>query len=178
MAVAARGDYRFGADGPVGGPERAKGADMRLDRSVAILTAGMAMTAAVASLPGATAAVARTATPASSTFRFTPGLTLVDDRGSSTGAAEPSIKVDGGGHVYVTGPAGVPTGGCPLWYIHPDTLNKKNKAFEYRGKFDTDHSAPGGGDCDIATGGRPAANGFDNLAVTSLSLADITVNQS
>ena len=110
--------------------------------------------------------------------KFTQGLPLLDAGGSNTGAAEPSIKVDSGGHVYVTGPVGVPTGGCPLWYIHPDSLNSHNLAYEYRGKFDTDHGAAGGGDCDIATGGLPPANGFDNLAVSSLSLADITVNQS
>jgi hypothetical protein len=152
---------------------------MRFERSVALVAGGVALVAA-GSLPAATVAVAHASSPAPSiaTYRFTPPLALVDGNGASTGAAEPSIKVDTGGHVYVTGPVGVPTGGCPLWYIHPDTLNKAKKAFEYRGKFDTDHSAPGGGDCDVATGGRPATNGFDNLAASSLSLADVTVNQS
>jgi hypothetical protein len=110
--------------------------------------------------------------------RFTQGLPLLDGNGANTGGAEPSIKVDSGGHVYVTGPVGVPTGGCPLWYIHPDSLNSHHSAYEYRGKFDTDHGSVGGGDCDIATGGLAPANGFDNLAVSSLSLANITVNQS
>ena len=41
---------------------------------------------------------------------------------------EPSIRVDSGGHIYVTGPVGVPTGGCPLWDVHPDTLNAHGKA--------------------------------------------------
>jgi hypothetical protein len=151
---------------------------MHLGRAVGSIVVGVALTAG--GLVGATFGVARAAAPPppAATFRFTPGLDLVDGNGASTGAAEPSIKVDTGGHVYVTGPAGVPTGGCPLWYIHPDTLNKAKRAYEYRGKFDTDHSAPGGGDCDIATGGKPATGGFDNLAVSSLSLADITVNQS
>jgi hypothetical protein len=152
---------------------------MRFERSIAFLgaiVAGVALGGAPgASARGASGAVAPPAPPA---LRFSRGLTLVDANGASTGAAEPSIKVDGGGHVYVTGPAGVPTGGCPLWYIHPDTLNAHKQAYEYRGKFDTDRGAPGGGDCDIATGGARASGGFDNLAVSSLSLADITVNQS
>ena len=123
-------------------------------------------------------AVISTNAAASTGLKFTRGLALLDNTGASTGAAEPSIKVDTGGHVYVTGPAGVPTGGCPLWRIHPDTLDAQNHAYEYLGKFDTDHGAAGGGDCDIATGGKPAQHGFDNLAVTSLSLASITANQS
>lgn len=129
------------------------------------------------------AASAPTANPniSSLPFQFTPQLPLVDSSGSggsSTGAAEPSIRVDSGGHIYVTGPVGVPTGGCPLWYVHPDTRNAQGKAYEYRGKFDTDHGAAGGGDCDLATGGLPPSGGFDNLAASSLSLADVTVNQS
>ena len=48
------------------------------------------------------------------------------------------------------------------------------------GKFDTQPIGAGGGDCDIATGGgaTPPTNNFDNLAVSSLSLANVTVNQS
>src|SRR4051812_22358768 len=75
------------------------------------------------------------ATPAP---RFTPGLPLLDANGTNTGGSEPSIRVDGGGHVYVTAPVGVPTGGCPIWRVHPDALNKNKLPYEYLGKFDTD----------------------------------------
>jgi len=112
--------------------------------------------------------------------QFVPGLPLLDNTGSSTGAAEPSIHVDREGNIYVTGPAGVPTGGCPFWRVHPDFQNAKGLPYEYLGKFDTDHGAAGGGDCDIATGGLTPTTptGFDNLAVSSLSLANLTTNQS
>lgn len=142
---------------------------------------------ALAPHPGASVAVAgaghhqirgRAAAAAATTTQFTPGLPLLDNSGNSTGAAEPSIRVDSAGHVYVTGPAGVPTGGCPFWRVHPDSQGPNGRPYDYLGKFDTDHGAPGGGDCDIATGGAPASHNFDNLAVSSLSLADLTVNQS
>jgi len=112
--------------------------------------------------------------------QFTPGLPLLDNAGATTGAAEPSIRVDREGHIYVTGPAGVPTGGCPLWRVHPDSQNAKGLPYEYLGKFDTDQNSAGGGDCDIATGGLTPTTptGFDNLAVSSLSLANLTTNQS
>jgi hypothetical protein len=161
---------------------------MRLTRAATATIAAIAAVVVVSQIGVGSALAQRgaTSTPTTSKFgippfRFTPQLPLLDSSGSggsSTGAGEPSIRVDSGGHIYVTGPVGVPTGGCPLWYVHPDTLNAHGKAYEYRGKFDTDHGAAGGGDCDVATGGRPATGGFDNLAASSLSLADVTVNQS
>ena len=117
--------------------------------------AGVALIMGTVASAGAALPTAASATPPT---HFIPGLNLLDNNGATTGAAEPSIKVDSGGHIYVTGPAGVPTGGCPLWYIHPDTLNAKKLPYEYRGKFDTDNGSVGGGDCDVATGGLPAAN--------------------
>ena len=137
----------------------------------ALLSAGGATALGVA----ATTARADTAT---STTKFNASLPLRDRNGSNTGAAEPSIAVDRGGHVYVSGPVGVPTGGCPLWRVHPDVLGTNNLPYDYLGTFDTDHGSVGGGDCDIATGGRPAVKGYDNLAVSSLSLANLTTNQS
>jgi hypothetical protein len=115
-----------------------------------------------------------------SAFSFNPGLALLDSSGAATGAAEPTIKVDSAGHIYVTGPAGVPTGGCPWWSVHPDSLGSNGLPYDYLGTFDSFPSGTpiGGGDCDIATGGLPPQNGYDNLALSSLSAADITVNES
>jgi hypothetical protein len=112
-------------------------------------------------------------------FNFNPSMALLAN-GASTGAAEPTIKVDSAGHIYVTGPAGVPTGGCPWWSVHPDSLSSAGLPYDYLGLFDQFPSgtAFGGGDCDIATGGLPPQGGYDNLALSSLSLADLTVNES
>ena len=111
-------------------------------------------------------------------FRFNPSMALLDN-GASTGAAEPTIKVDSAGHIYVTGPAGVPTGGCPWWSVHPDSLNSAGLPYDYLGLFDQfPGTALGGGDCDIAAGGLPRQGAYDNLALSSLSLADLTVNES
>lgn len=119
------------------------------------------------------------ATPVhAASFTFNPGLPLLDQNGVNTGGAEPSIRVDTRGHVYVDGPVGVPTGGCPFWQVHPDFQGPNGHAYNYQGKFDTDHGSVGGGDCDIATGGLPPVNNFDNVAVSSLSLANLTVNRS
>ena len=48
------------------------------------------------------------------------------------------------------------------------------KAYDYRGTIDTDHGSIGGGDCDISH--TPSAGAFDNVSVTSLSLANLTSN--
>src|SRR5689334_93602 len=88
---------------------------------------GMALTAAFATgAPTASGSVtARHAATAATTaaFAFNPPLALLDGQGANTGAAEPSIDVDTPGNVYVTGPRGVPTGGCPFWTIHPGSFN-------------------------------------------------------
>lgn len=147
--------------------------------SAATLLLALGSVGAAGASPGPEAPAA-TGAATSSSFRFTPGLSLLDKGGNNTGAAEPSIRVDKTGNVYVTGPVGVPTGGCPFWRVHPDTLNAMNKPYEYLGKFDTEHASAGGGDCDIATGGKDNApqNRFENLAVSSLNLANLTTNQS
>jgi hypothetical protein len=112
---------------------------------------------------------------------FTPGLPLRDDAGDSTGGAEPSITVDSHDNVLVSAPTGVPTGGCPFWWVHPGSLNDKGLPYDYQGRIDTDHAGIGGGDCDISvTDNHDAANAaaFDDISVSSLSLANLTTNQS
>lgn len=114
-------------------------------------------------------------------FKFNPGLKLLDNNGANTGAAEPSLDVDTAGNVYVTGPAGVPTGGCPFWTVHPGTFNAKGQPYDYRGLFDIDHGGIGGGDCDVAHGARstlPTGNNADSISASSLSLANLTTDSS
>jgi hypothetical protein len=101
---------------------------------------------------------------------FTPPLPLNDASGASTSGSEPSIAVDSHDNVYVSAPAGVPTGGCPFWNVHKDGLG-----YDYRGTMDTDQGSVGGGDCDISTLPVPGGQ-FDDVSVTSLSLANLTSN--
>lgn len=144
-----------------------------------------ALVAAALTISLAGVAPALTATNAqaaiTTAFKFNPGLKLLDGNGANTGAAEPSLDVDTPGNVYVTGPAGVPTGGCPFWTVHPGTFNAKGLPYDYRGTFDIDHGGVGGGDCDVTHGARstlPPGNNADNVAVSSLSLANLTTNTS
>lgn len=135
------------------------------------------------SLAGVLPALTATSAQATITtaFKFNPGLKLLDANGANTGAAEPSIDVDTPGNVYVTGPEGVPTGGCPFWTVHPGTFNAQGLPYDYRGRFDIDHGGVGGGDCDVTHGARSLVlpgNNADNVAVSSLSLANLTTNTS
>ncbi len=107
--------------------------------------------------------------------RFVAPVALNDASGASTLGAEPSIEVDSKGQVYVSAPAGVPTGGCPFWNVHPDTRNAKGLPYDYRGTIDTDHGSIGGGDCDVSITPQPGA-AYDQVSVTSLSLANLTSN--
>ena len=60
-----------------------------------------------------------------------------------------------------------------------NSLNSAGLPYDYLGLFDHfPGTALGGGDCDIATGGLPRQGAYDNLALSSLSLADLTVNES
>ncbi len=123
-------------------------------------------------------AIAATST-GSPAAAFTPGLALLNDRDTTPGGAEPSIAVDSHDNVYVTGPVGVPTGGCPFWWVHPGTLDPDSgHAYTYQGTTDTDHESVGGGDCDVATQQSLGDGSFDELSVSSLSLANLTTNKS
>lgn len=129
----------------------------------------------------ASGAKSTTVTPSTITtaFGFNPGLPLKDNNGANTGAAEPSIDVDTPGNVYVMGPAGVPTGGCPFWTVHPGTFNSKGLPYEYRGTPDLQPAGVGGGDCDISHGPRSTLTpNADSVAVSSLSLGNLTTTNS
>lgn len=143
---------------------------MRLHRRAAVIAA-FALSAATVPL------LTSLPTAAGGATAFSPPVALNDSSGASTSGAEPSIEVDSKGQVYVSAPAGVPTGGCPFWNVHPDALNAKGLPYDYRGTIDTDHGGVGGGDCDISI--TPAAKPdapYDQVSVTSLSLANLTSN--
>ena len=137
---------------------------MRLRR-----TALLAFLATMILTPLAPAQAAPVPTPG-----FPASVPLFNAAGLSTNGSEPSIHVDSKDNVYVSAPAGVPTGGCPFWSVTPDKVNAAGKPYEYRGTIDTDHASAGGGDCDISS--TPAPGPFDSVSVTSLSLANLTSN--
>lgn len=155
---------------------------MTLPRRLALLGPGVALAMALGPVAAAHAAVTGpTQTPSQPAGSFTPGLTLLNGTGGNPGGAEPSLAVDRHDNVYVSGPVGVPTGGCPFWTIHPGSFNAKGLPYEYDGTIDTDHASVGGGDCDISTGpNTDTANSarYDDVSVTSLSLGNLTSNTS
>ena len=137
--------------------------------------------ASVSNAPARSSGAKSTTAPNTITtaFGFNPGLPLKDNNGANTGAAEPSIDVDTPGNVYVMGPAGVPTGGCPFWTVHPGTFNSKGLPYEYRGTPDLNNGGIGGGDCDISHGSRSTLTpNADSVAVSSLSLGNLTTTNS
>lgn len=144
--------------------------------SAATLVLALGSVGTAAASPRSVASASAAA--ATAAYKFTPGLALLDDKGANPGAAEPSIRVDRNGHIYVIGPVGVPTGGCPMWRVHPGFPGTQNRPYNYLGRPDLKPFGAGGGDCDVATGGLLAQNGFDNVAVSSLSLASLTTNRS
>ena len=83
--------------------------------------------------------------------------------------AEPSIKVDSAGKLYVMAPGATPIG-CELWTLPAG------------GRTATFHNPPdlglGGGDCDVALTPPAAGTTAPGLAYSSLSLPNITVGAS
>ncbi|MCU1462560.1 MAG: hypothetical protein JWO37_2635 [Acidimicrobiales bacterium] len=136
-------------------------------RRSATLTLGIVFTmaatvAAVAGPPMALASV-----PAA---RFKPGLHLTATFPYGLVQAEPSVRVDKDGRIYVAAPGSTPIG-CELWTLPPDA-----------GSF-TFHTPPdlgvGGGDCDLAVTKNPApGSAIPTVAYSSLSLANLTVTRS
>jgi hypothetical protein len=128
----------------------------------------IALASAPALLLGASDAAAAVAPPPAA---FVAPVPLYDAAGASTNGSEPSIHVDSHDNIYVSAPAGVPTGGCPFWSVHKDALG-----YDYRGTIDTDHASVGGGDCDISSTPIASPALHDSVSVTSLSLANLTSN--
>ena len=83
--------------------------------------------------------------------------------------AEPSIKVDKAGRLYVMAPGSTPIG-CELWTLPAG------------GRTATFHTPPdlgvGGGDCDLALTPPPVGSTTQGVAYSSLSLPNITVGAS
>jgi hypothetical protein len=134
------------------------------------------------------------ATPAfvgSGTTNYTPNESLcIPGRGG-----EPSMRVDTQGTIYVESIRGVP-GGLDLWRWYQPVDGPPNAdgtlPFKYEGQPDgcgitpfvsktcgTSGLAPGGGDGDLAFGAPdPANHNIPNLAVVSLSAAEVTASHS
>jgi hypothetical protein len=84
--------------------------------------------------------------------------------------AEPNIKSDLAGNLYVMAAGSTPIG-CELW-----TLPAGGRSMTFRGAPD---DGAGGGDCDIAFSPNiPAGQAHQTLAYASLSLPDITTGSS
>jgi hypothetical protein len=100
---------------------------------------------------------------------FPPGTHLTAAFPYGLTQAEPSIKVDGSGRLYVMAPGSTPIG-CELW-----TLPAGGRSFTF-------HTPPdlgvGGGDCDLALTPPAAGTTTPGLAYSSLSLPNITVGAS
>jgi hypothetical protein len=100
---------------------------------------------------------------------FPVGTHLTADFPYGLTQAEPSIRVDNAGKLYVIAPGATPIG-CELWTLPPG------------GRSFTFHTPPdlglGGGDCDLALTPPAAGSTTPGLAYSSLSLPNITVGAS
>ncbi len=106
-----------------------------------------------------------------------PGTVCPGSAGCTNGAAEPAIRADATGTFYVSSELGV-TSGTLAWKstdggLHYTALDSPNQISQALGGL-----GPGGGDTDLSTAPEANANGFDNLYVASLSLANVTVSTS
>src|SRR5690349_20156445 len=100
---------------------------------------------------------------------FPPGAHLTADFPYGLTQAEPSIRVDDNGNLYVMAPGSTPIG-CELWTLPPG------------GRTFTFHTPPdagvGGGDCDLALTPPAPGSTVPGVAYSSLSLPNITVGAS
>jgi hypothetical protein len=105
----------------------------------------------------------------SDALAFPPGTHLTADFPYGLTQAEPSIRVDDNGQLYVMAPGSTPIG-CELWTLPPG------------GRTFTFHNPPdlgiGGGDCDLALTPPAPGTTTPGVAYSSLSLPDITVGAS
>ncbi len=163
------------------------------------LAAGIAVPVALALAGGLTGAPGATASTTAATFaNFEPaGLksTLLYTGGGRVGttcpnttagqcynlAGEPQIRAAGDGSFYASSENGLGAG-TEAWKStdggrHYTTLMSPNDASTGPAKNDTGF-APGGGDTDLAVSDDKNSNGFYNVYVASLSLANIDVSTS
>jgi hypothetical protein len=133
-----------------------------------------------------------TAFEGSGTANYTPNESLCLPSGAGQ-AVEPSMIVDSQGTIYVESIRGVP-GGLDLWRWNQAADLGPNAdgslPFKYEGQpecsgiiiptfCNTSGLAPGGGDGDIAVNAPDPSNmNIPNLAVVSLTAAEVTGNQS
>ena len=106
-----------------------------------------------------------------------PGTVCPGASGCTNGAAEPMIRADATGTFYVSSELGVGSGTL-AWRstdggLHYTALESPNQLSQALGGL-----GPGGGDTDLGTAPEANADGFDNLYVASLSLANVTVSTS
>lgn len=107
----------------------------------------------------------------------TSGTTCPGTADCTNGAAEPGIRADVGGALYVSSELGL-SAGTRAWKsadggLHYTALDSPNQISQSAGGV-----APGGGDTDLSTATVPNANGVPNVYVASLSLANVTVSTS
>src|SRR3954469_814653 len=124
---------------------------------------------AMALAAGAAAFVPALAAGSSDVPVFPAGTHLTADFPYGLTQAEPSVRVDENGALYVIAPGSTPIG-CELWTLPPG------------GRTFTFHTPPdlgvGGGDCDLALTPPAAGASTPGLAYSSLSLPNITVGAS
>src|SRR3989440_2329683 len=124
------------------------------------------------------------------TANYTPNESLCLPAGAGQ-AVEPSMTVDSQGTIYVESIRGVP-GGLDLWRWNKTADGGPNAngtlRFKYEGQPDcgifvttfctTSGLAPGGGDGDVAVNAANPSNNVPNLAVVSLTAAEVTGSHS
>src|SRR6266481_2622942 len=124
------------------------------------------------------------------TAKYNPNESLCLPAGAGQ-AVEPSMTVDSQGTIYVESIRGVP-GGLDLWRWNKTADGGPNAngtlRFKYEGQPDcgifvttfctTSGLAPGGGDGDVAVNAANPLNNVPNLAVVSLSAAEVTGSHS
>src|SRR3954468_9823109 len=127
------------------------------------------LVAGAAHLGSAQLSPARAENTAGAVPVFPVGTHLTADFPYGLTQAEPSIRVDSNGQLYVIAPGSTPIG-CELWTLPPG------------GRTFTFHTPPdlgvGGGDCDLALTPPAAGTTTPGVAYSSLSLPNITVGAS
>ncbi len=107
-----------------------------------------------------------------------PGTTCPGSAACTNSAAEPAIRADGDGRFFASSENGL-GGGTDAWTStdggrHFQALTSPNRV----SSANETGLAPGGGDTDLATAPAKNAQGFYNVYVASLSLADVDVSTS